>query len=116
MARNIFTKMKHKLTSKQLSNKLKLRAIKCYIHSTFLYGAVTWTLNNKAEKKIEDLEMWIYIRMGKLVWSEKNTKIEVLKQLKLKTELLNTVCKRQIRLLFFFRPHKKEQQNFKRYI
>jgi hypothetical protein len=52
MARNIFTKMKHILTSRQLSNKLKLRRINYYIYSTFLYGTETWTLDKKAEQKI----------------------------------------------------------------
>jgi hypothetical protein len=42
------------------------------------------TLDKKAEKKIEALEMCIYRRMGKIVWSEKKTNNEVLKQLKLK--------------------------------
>jgi hypothetical protein len=45
----------------------------CYIYSTFLYGAETWTLDKKAEKKKEALEMLLYRRMGKIVWSEKKT-------------------------------------------
>jgi hypothetical protein len=32
--------------------------------------------------------MWIYRKMGKIVWSEKRTNNEVLKQLKLKRELI----------------------------
>jgi hypothetical protein len=56
----------------------------------------TWTLDKKAEKKIEALEMWVYKRIGKIVWSEKKTNNEVLKQLKLKRELFNTVRKRQM--------------------
>jgi hypothetical protein len=62
--------------------------IKCYIYLTFLYGAETRTLDKKAIKKIEALEMWIYRRLGKIVWSEKKTNNEVLKQLKLKREQL----------------------------
>jgi hypothetical protein len=42
MARNIFTKMKHIRTSNQLSNKLKLIIINCYIYSKILYEAETW--------------------------------------------------------------------------
>jgi hypothetical protein len=105
MARNIFTKMKHILTSKQLSNKLKLRIINCYIYSTFLHVAETWTLDKKAEKKIGALEMWIYRRMGKIVWSEKKTKNEVLKQLKLKRELFNTVSKRLMKFFGHIKRH-----------
>jgi hypothetical protein len=56
--------------------------------ATFLNGAETWTLNKKAEKEIEALEKWIYRRMRNIVRSEKKTNINVLKQLKLKRELL----------------------------
>jgi hypothetical protein len=61
MPRNIYTKMKHiHAYIKQISNKLKLKVINCYIYSTLLYEAETWTLGLKAEKKIKALEMWIY--------------------------------------------------------
>jgi uncharacterized protein with PQ loop repeat len=36
------------------------------------------------EKKIEALEMWIYIRIGRVSWTEKKTNFGVLKQLKVK--------------------------------
>jgi hypothetical protein len=81
MAKNVFNNMKHILTSKQITSELKLRTIKCYIYSAFLYGAETWTLNKKTEKKIEALEMGIYRKRVK--WSEKKTNKEVLKLLKM---------------------------------
>jgi hypothetical protein len=59
-----------------------------------------WTLDKKAKNKIEALEMWIYRRMGKIVWSEKKTNNEFLK--------FNTVRKRQI--TFF--DHIKKQITF----
>jgi hypothetical protein len=74
IAINIFTKIKHIQVSKQLSNKLKLRVINCYIYSTFIYGAETWTFDKKAEKKIDDLKMWKYRRMRQIVWSKKENK------------------------------------------
>jgi hypothetical protein len=96
--------MKHILTLKQLSNKLKLSIITCYMYSTCIYGAETWTFDKKAEKKIKALSMWYAEKWGEIVWSEKKTNNEVPKQLKLKRELLSTVYKGQIK---FFRNIKK---------
>jgi preprotein translocase subunit SecE len=49
--------------------------------------------------------MWIYRRMGKIVWPEKKTNNEVLKQLKLKRELFNTVRKRQMNFFGNIKRH-----------
>jgi hypothetical protein len=56
-------------------------------------------LYKKSEKKIEALDMWIHRKMGKIVWPENKTINEVLKQLKLKSELLNTGRKKEIKFL-----------------
>jgi len=58
MAKNKFNSMKNILTSKQITNKLKIRIVKCYIYPTLLYGAETWTMNKQMEDKINALEMW----------------------------------------------------------
>jgi ribonucleotide reductase beta subunit family protein with ferritin-like domain len=65
------------------------------------------------EENRSPIEMWIYRRMGKIIWSEKKTNNKVLKQLKLKRELLNTVRKRQIK---FFGHIRKTQLHFESYI
>jgi hypothetical protein len=71
-----------------------------------------WTLDKKVEKKIEALEMWIYRRMGKIIWSEKKTNNEILKQLKLKRKLFNPVCKRQMK--FFGHTKRHFERHFRR--
>jgi hypothetical protein len=45
------------VTLKQLSNKLKLGVVKCYIYTAFLYEAITWAFDKNAWKKIKALEM-----------------------------------------------------------
>ena len=44
--------------------------LKCYIWSTFLYGAETWTLNQDLKNKIEAFEMWCYRRMLKIKYTD----------------------------------------------
>jgi hypothetical protein len=62
---------------------------------------------------MEALEMWIYRRLGKIVWSEKKTNNEVLKQLKLKRYIFNITRKGQMNFVW---SHKKAEQHFKRHI
>ena len=62
-------------------------------------------IRQENRKKIEALEMWIYRKIGRIVWSEKKTNYEVLKQLKLKRELLNTVRKRQMKFFGHIKRH-----------
>ena len=44
IARTAFESMAKILTSRNISNELRSRIAKCYIWSTLLYGAETWTL------------------------------------------------------------------------
>ena len=45
MARNTFAKLKDVVTARKLKLDLRKRIMKCYVISTLLYGAETWTLN-----------------------------------------------------------------------
>ena len=60
MAKSTFINMKSILTSKQITNKLKMRIVRCYVYSILLYGSESWTLNKKMEDKINAFEMWLY--------------------------------------------------------
>jgi hypothetical protein len=51
--------------------------------------------------------MWIYRRIGRVSWTEKKTNIEVLNQLKVKKELLNTIKPRQMRYFGHIKRHNK---------
>ena len=50
------------LTSRNISIELRSRIAKCYIWSTHLYGAETWTLTKVTPDKLEAFEMRLYRR------------------------------------------------------
>ena len=52
MAKGRFEKMYKLFESKQISVKLKLRMINCYVYSILLYGCETWTLNKVLCEKL----------------------------------------------------------------
>ena len=61
IARTAFESMSRILTSRN-SIELRSRIAECYIWSTVLYGAETWTLTKVTSDKLEAFEMWLYRR------------------------------------------------------
>jgi hypothetical protein len=56
-AKRAFKKTKALYGSK-LDSGLRKKLVKCYIWSTALYGAGTWTLRKVDQKYLESLEIW----------------------------------------------------------
>ena len=69
MAKAAFGKKKTLFTSK-LDLHLRKKLIKCYIWSTALYGAETWTLRAADQKYLENFKMWCWRRMEKISWTD----------------------------------------------
>ena len=57
IARTAFESMSKILTSRNISIEWRLRIAKCYIWSTLLYGAETWTLTKVTSHKLEAFEI-----------------------------------------------------------
>ena len=91
IARTAFEGMAKILTSRNIITELRLRIAKCYIWSTLLYGAETWTLTKVTSDKLETFEMWIYRRMLRISLKGHKTSGEVLHKMKTKRSLLNTI-------------------------
>src|SRR5579871_4018617 len=54
-------------------------------------------MNKQLESRIEALEMWIYRRMERISWTEKQANNEVLKTLGMKREILKEIRSRQMK-------------------
>ena len=61
---------------------ITFRHVCCYIWSVALYGAETWTLRAVDQKHLESFEMWFWIRMEKISWTEYVRNEEVLLRVK----------------------------------
>ena len=99
IARTAFESMAKYLTSRNISIKSRSRIAKCYIGSTLVYGAETWTLTKVTSNILEAFEMWLYRKMLRISWKELKTNGEVLQKMKTKI-LLNNI------------KHKKKCQYF----
>ena len=56
---------------------VRIREIKCYVWSTLLYGCEPWTLSSVMMKKLEAFETWLYRKMLRISWKDRNTNEEV---------------------------------------
>ena len=105
MDKNTFNEMKNMLISKQITNRLKMRLIKCYIYPILLYVSETWTTNKNLEDRINAFEMWIFRRLGRISWKERLTNESVLKRIGMKRELLQDLKIRQIKYFGHIKRH-----------
>ena len=94
IARTAFESMSKIVTSRNISIELRSRIVKCYIWSTLLCEAETWTLTKVTSDKLEAFEMWLYRRMLRISWKEHKTNGEVLHKMKTKRSLLNSIQKK----------------------
>ena len=69
MTKAAFNKKKTLFTS-TLDLHLRKKLVKCYIWSMALYGAETWTLRAAVQKYLESFEMWCWIRLEKISWTD----------------------------------------------
>ena len=60
MAKAAFNKKRTLFTS-TLDLELRKKLVKCYVWSTALYGAETWTLRAVDQKHLESFEMWCWM-------------------------------------------------------
>ena len=71
IAKTTFEQMNKLLTNRKLSCKLRLRLTKCFVWSAFIYACETWTLTAEMERRIDALEMWLYRRITRTSWKDK---------------------------------------------
>jgi hypothetical protein len=69
--------------------------VKCYIWSTALYGAETWTIQEVGEKYLESFEIWCWRRMKRISWTDRVRNEEVLERVKEERNNLQTLTRRK---------------------
>ena len=94
MAKTAFNK-KRTLFTRTLDLELRKKLVECYIWSIALYGAETWTLRAVDQKHQETSEMWCWIRMEKISWTDHVRNEEVLLRVNEQRNILHAIRKRK---------------------
>jgi len=94
MAKAAFNEKRALFTS-TLDLKLRKKLVKCYIWSIVLYGAETWTLRAVDQKHQESFEMWCWIRLEKISWTDRVRNEDVLIRVKEQRNILHEISKRK---------------------
>jgi len=96
IAKSSFNNMKDVLASRKIRLNTRKRVLNCYVMSTFLYSAETWTLSKESENRIEAFEMWCYRRMMRISYKDHISNEKVLEMVKEKRNLLKQIKKHKI--------------------
>ncbi|CAM1330889.1 Uncharacterised protein r2_g3992 [Pycnogonum litorale] len=99
IAKEKFQCMKQMFTNRNLSMKLKIRMLKCYIWPVLQYGCETWTLTSQLQNNIQAAEMWFLRRILRISYIDRKTNEEVLQRAGTSRELLKSIQKRQLSFL-----------------
>ena len=99
IAKDSFNKIRNLVTNQSISVGLRIRFVKAYAWSTFLYGCEAWNINKAMEKRIEALEMWFYRRIMRISWVDHVSNERVLQRAGARREMLTSIRKRQLRFL-----------------
>ena len=94
IAKDSFLKMKNVLTNMGITISTKMRVLKCFVWSAFLYGCETWTISKKMRQRILAAEMWFPRRMLRIPWTAIVTNERVLEMAGVQRELITTVRKK----------------------
>ena len=97
IAKSTFSKMSRVLTSKNIPLTTRKRILQCYVWSTLLYGAETWTISDAMAKRLSAFEMWTYRRMLKIAWTDKITNVVVLDRINIEKRLLTTIQTKKLK-------------------
>ena len=99
IAKSTFKKMDGILTTRSITLPTRLRLLRCYVWSTFLYGCKCWTISKVMQQRLEATEMWFLRRKMRISWTEHISNEEVLERTRSSRTLLKTIASRQIRFL-----------------
>jgi hypothetical protein len=59
-----------------------------------LYGSETWTINKKEKDMLEALEMWCWIKMQRISWTDRRSNEDILRTIDDKQTLINIIKSR----------------------
>ena len=54
-----------------LEKELRKILVKCFVWSVVSYGTETWPLRRNEQEQLKVFEMWIWIRMKRVKWTDK---------------------------------------------
>ena len=97
IAKTNFLKMKNILTSRKINIEIRRKIMECYILSSLLYAAETWTINEADWKRLEGFETWALRRMLKISYLEHRTNEDVFKLAKSGRKLKIDILTRKIK-------------------
>ena len=84
------------LLTSELNIEIRKKLVRCYVWCIVLYGSGTWPLRKLERKYLESFEMWCWMRMEKIKWSEKLANEKVFERIRENRILINNILRRTV--------------------
>ena len=88
--------MRNVLCNRDIGLITRKRILRCYVWTTLLYGAETWTLTKTMLRKLVAFELWAYRRMLRISWKDKISNEIVLRRIQCQRILIKTIKERKL--------------------
>jgi len=99
IGRMAMTKLEKIMKDRDVKRATKIKIAETIIFPTVTYGSESWTVRKKEREKIDAFELWTWIRILWVPWTEKRTNFSVLEDVKPKTSLEATILRLKLRYL-----------------
>ena len=99
------------LTNREISIPARLRFIKCYVWSRFLFGVETWTISKMAQQRLNAFKMQTFRRMLQISLTGRITNEKVIRMECSKRSLFDTVKKRKLSFFGYVMRHNSLQKD-----
>ena len=91
--------MRKILINMNITMRLRLRLVKCFVWSVLMYGYEAWILDKRMKKRTDSMDMWILRRMIRIPWTARVTKERVMEMTVVGKDLKGVVMSRQLKFL-----------------
>ena len=82
---NRYSKIHNEEDGKDLEGPAKVKLVQTVMLPVMLYGSETWTLERVERKKVDAFELWCWMRLLRVSWTQRKTNILVLNEIPQKT-------------------------------
>ena len=81
LGRKVMTNLDSILKSRDITLPTKVRLVKAMVFTVVMYGCESWTIKKAEHQRIDDFELWCWIRLLRVPWTARRSTQSILKEI-----------------------------------
>ena len=81
LGRKIMTNLDSILKSRDTTLPTKVHLVKAMVFPVVMYGCESWTVKKAEHRRIDDFELWCWIRLLRIPWTARRSNQSILKEI-----------------------------------